>query len=602
MAGNDPAARQQLPDALPRRGWVLRAAIFLFAIAVMGNLDALVDVFEHRRQPYFDTDHLIVGGLAILATSLLLGGIWVYFDRLQRASADSRRARQASHENQEKYLQLFESSLDMVFICSPMEKFEDINPAGVRLLGYGSREEVMAIDVGRDLHASLADWAEYQRLMLQNGCVDNFEHELKRKDGKKIWVVESSTAIFDADDNLVGCRGIVRDVSEHRRLESELLTAQKMESIGRLAGAVAHDFTNHITSIQGNIDLVLMGAPNGPMRENLQAARLSAEQAAGLTRQLMLLSQRHPLEVHRIDVNELLARMKDMLRLLAGEHVSLSTGLSADPAVIEAEPNTVQQMVINLVAGAREAMPGGGAVSIRTANVSMDEESAQHHEDAYPGDFLTIAVRNAGDGFNEKTAAGSDGQDRYGDTCQSSRAGVRMPVVYAAALQHRGWVEFENLPVDGCSATIYLPLAPVAAGAAVEADRESMLFQGNRERLLLVEDDEPVRITAEKILRENGYKVYAAADAREAFNIFVNEKGDFDLLFSDVVLPGETGIDLAEQLASFKPQLPVLLASGYSDTALDWDMVKSRGYGFLQKPYALSNLLQAVRVLLVNLG
>lgn len=584
------------PDKGMHRVFLILSLVI--TVLVMSTLNAMIDLFLHPEIPFLDDGHLLTGGIATLITISLFGIVLVYIDRLQHAVRVHEEMRAAISASEAKYRDLFESSRDAIFVTDAEGKLLDLNQAGLKLLGYPALEELAATGHGENIFTGAAE-VDPWNVLRRDGVLKDSEFSLERRDGSRVTVLANASAVLDSEGKVTGYRGSMRDITGQKQLQEQLVQAQKMESVGRLAGGLAHDFTNYLTAIQGYIDLAVMDVPTGPVQDNLVEARRSTDGAANLTRQLLLFSRTHPMETRPLHLNRVISGMQEMLDHLIGERITVRTDLAPDLPMVSAEPRNLEQAVVNLVLNARAAMPDGGKITIRTGKRTVDAEYAASHAEAYPGDFAFFSVADDGVGMDSETMAHIFEPffttSRHGDS-----SGLGLAVVYGIVTQYGGWVDVSSAPRKGSTFSIYLPVTTPVGGEEAARPVSPAEIAGHNERLLLVEDDDAVREFAEKILAENGYVVFSAIDARQAFNVFVAERANIDLVFSDVVLPGDTGVELAEQLSSFKPGLPVLLASGYNDTVVDWQTVNERGYRFLQKPYSLPDLLSAVQELLVQ--
>jgi PAS domain S-box-containing protein len=385
-----------------------------------------------------------------------------------------------------------------------------------------------------------------------------------------------------------------RSIAKLEHTQDQLLQAQKMEAVGRLAGGVAHDFNNLLTAMKGYAELTL----NRPeldeqTRADIEQIRKAADQAAALTKQLLAFSRRQPLEPRVIDLNEVVVDMDAMLRRLIGEDIELCSNLGDKCVRVKGDAGQIEQVIINMVVNARDAMPDGGRLTIETKRVTLDEVACLDIHDARPGEFVCLAIQDSGTGIPREIV------DQIFEPFFSTKGpgkgtGLGLSVVYGVIRQHEGWISVYSEPGEGSVFKIYLPASVDDDGPeeAIETPRQRL--RGAGQRILLVEDEEAVRTFATRALRENGYVVCEAACADEALDIFDREAGRFDIVFSDVVLPGLSGIRLVDRLLALRPDLEVLLSSGYTDQKSQWPVIREKGFRFLQKPYSLPDLLGAI--------
>lgn len=583
-------APRQEPFPRGKHRLLFQVSLTLVAIVLMANLSAIVDFIFHPEIQYFDEEHLFVGAITGLMTGVILFGLMFYINRLDRLMRRQEQGQKALAISEEKYRAIFESSIDVIFLKTPGGKFIDINPAGVNLFGYDSREELLSLDISEDIYVSYNDWVVRQQIMERDGFLENYELEMKKKSGDHIHVLETATAVYDDENKITAYRGIMRDVTAQRQLEMDLSQAQKLESIGRMAGGIAHDFNNYLTTISGQTEMAARQVPvDSPVRESLNEIRGSIDKASKLTRQLLLFSRNQPLNMEPVDLKVRMGITQRQLSDALGEKINVQTQLGESPCIVEADMAALSQVLVNLALSSRRRMPQGGNINISTEHVALDEEYAMAHVEAYPGNFVCVSLRDDGEGLDEE-AVTHFFEPFFGSG--TDQDGMVLAVAYGIIMQHGGWIDIDSAPGMGTTYRIFLPASEqeVRRSACVSSGT-----CGRGERILLVEDEEAVRATVKRMLSDNGYEVLTAVDAETAFDLFVSEKGDIQLVFSDVMLPGESGVELVEHLRSHKADLAVVLSSGYADRESDLDIIREKEYRFLQKPFSLSDLLETVR-------
>ena len=375
----------------------------------------------------------------------------------------------------------------------------------------------------------------------------------------------------------------------------QLVKAQKMEAVGRLAGGIAHDFNNLLTVIQGDCELALKELRGDDhVRFSLGQIRKASVRASELTRKLMLFSRQKPMAPVRLDLNAVVNEMLQMLGRVIGEDITAVTQPAQDLMPVYADRAGVEQVVMNLVLNARDAMPEGGTLTIRTENAEDPQR---------PGSFVRLSVTDTGHGIAPEVMPYLFDPFYTGKEIGKG-TGLGLSTAYGIVEQHGGWITVDSEPGKGSTFSVYLEAGAPARTRAADDGKEFVgrVGQGVARppapsvgRILLVEDEEIVSSFVARTLRMNGYDVMNAPGAEEALKIFEREKGEFNLVFTDVVLPDMSGIQLVERLHEIKPGLPVLVTSGYTNKKSQWPVIQERGYRFLEKPYDLPDMLNAVR-------
>ena len=427
----------------------------------------------------------------------------------------------------------------------------------------------------------------FQRVQA-SGRFGPMQHRIIQAQGKVRWVNSSGLAIQDHDGQIVGS---TQDVTERRLLEERLLEAQKLESIGRLAGGVAHDFNNMLTAIFGNLQFAEEAASIEEARPLLEAIRLTAERSAALTAQLLAFARRQVIEPKVIDPNELVSRLHTFFQRAIGEHVKVVLSLAARGR-IRADESQVEQVVMNLVTNARDAMPSGGVLTLETLDVTLDEHYASSHADVEPGPYVLLCVSDTGPGIPPH-AIPHVFEPFF--TTRAGGTGLGLATCYGIVKQSGGHLSVSSESGQGTTFKVYLPR--VTADVIQEPTQETTAAPGGGERVLLVEDEAPVRSVIQRTLEKHGYKVTSASTAEEALRL-ANREPPFALLVSDVVLPGMGGRALSEQLLQRIPGLRVLFISGYTENAIVHRGILEAGIHFLQKPFLPAELLSAIQLAL----
>ncbi|MGQ9552557.1 MAG: PAS domain S-box protein [Anaerolineae bacterium] len=417
------------------------------------------------------------------------------------------------------------------------------------------------------------------------------------KDGRQRLVEWHNATLKGADGKVTGVLATGHDITESHLLEQQLQHAQRMESIGRLAGGVAHDFNNLLTAIIGHANFALEELPSThPVREDIAQVLAVAERASNLTRQLLAFSRRQIISPKVISLNDLILDMDKMLRRLIGEDIELVTIPAPDLLPTRVDPGQMEQVLVNLVVNSRDAMPHGGKLTMETGNVFLDEEYTRTHAGVTPGQYVMMAISDTGAGMTEEVKQHLF--EPFFTTKEVGKGtGLGLATVYGIVRQHQGHIWIYSEPGEGTTFKIYLPAAEEPAQKLPRRDEVGYLPLGN-ETVLVVEDEPTVRRVAARILREQGYTVLEAANAHEALRLSQEHAGPIHLLLTDVVMPQMGGRELAARLKAVRPETLVLYVSGYTNNAIVHHGVLDEGTAFLQKPFTATALVRRVRDLL----
>jgi nitrogen-specific signal transduction histidine kinase len=384
-------------------------------------------------------------------------------------------------------------------------------------------------------------------------------------------------------------------VTDRRALEDQFRQAQKMEAVGRLAGGVAHDFNNLLMVISGYAEVILAQVdPASPLHEKGRAIQLAADRATTLTRQLLAFSRKQLLELKVVDVNAIVQDMERLLRPLIGENIDLVTILSPQAAHTRADAGQLEQVIMNLVVNAKDAMPTGGKLTLRTENVVLDENHRGGQQFIRPGNYVTLLVSDTGMGMDRETQ--SRIFEPFFTTKEKGKGtGLGLSTVYGIVKQSGGYVVVQSELGRGTTFHIYLPHVEGAAEKHSVAVPEAV---GGTETILLVEDEESVRHLVRDTLSAKGYQVVEAENGETGMAAAARHQGNIDLVITDVVMPGMGGREMVKQLIETRPETKVLYLSGYTEDAIVSDGSIEKGTAFLQKPFTLQSLSRKVREVL----
>ncbi len=498
---------------------------------------------------------------------------------------------------EENLRRLFEDSLDAICIGTLDGRLLDINPAGVKLFGYDSKEQMLELDIARDLYLNADDRQRSQETLLAQGYLEGLELELKTRAGKRVRVQETATAIRDEDGAVIGFRGILRDVTQQRQLEEQLRQSQKMEAVGRLAGGVAHDFNNLLTAINGYSELALarMGPDDEVQRNAVEEIRKAGKRAADLTRRLLTLSRHQIVSPRILSLNRVVADMEKLLRRVISEDIELLTILDPELRPIYADLGQIEQLVLNLAVNARDAMPENGRLQIETTNVHVPEK---HPAGPAPGDYVTLIVGDTGSGMQEDVLEHVF-EPFFTTKEKGHNTGLGLAIVYGIVQQNGGHIEVESVAGSGSTFRLYFPQAQAAAAATVgRGAREPAPLPLGHEIILLVEDEGSVRTLVRQILELQGYRVLAARNAAAAIALCDEIMDRPNLLLTDVVMPERSGLALAEDLQRHYSDLKILFMSGYTDSHTGVRLLTQQRAAFLPKPFSPEVLAFKVREVL----
>jgi two-component system cell cycle sensor histidine kinase/response regulator CckA len=451
--------------------------------------------------------------------------------------------------------------------------------------------------------------AIFSEIAARKGPIEDLENWNLRKDGERLCLLTNGVPILDEAGNLKGYRGVDRDITDRKRAEREreqlqeqLRMSQRIEAVGKLAGGIAHDFNNLLSVILSYTGFALEVVKQGdPLREDLLEVKKSGERAAALTRQLLAFSRKQVLQPEPLSLNQIAAGVEKMLRRILGEDIDVVQVLAPDLGLTLADPGQMEQVLMNLVVNARDAMPEGGRLTIETANAELDVDYAARHVAVKPGSYVQLSVTDTGCGMDSQTQARIF--EPFFTTKEKGKGtGLGLSMVYGIVKQSGGNVWVYSEPGRGTTFKVYLPRDLSGSVAAASRPVTVPLRATGTETILVVEDEESLRKVAKRALAAGGYTVLTASEGREALRIAAQHPGEIQLLLTDVVMPGMDGRTLAQELSKRRSAIKVLYMSGYTDDAVVHHGVLEAGTHFLSKPFTAVDLARKVREVLDGAG
>ena len=497
---------------------------------------------------------------------------------------------------EEDYRSIVDSAVEGIYQCAASGAVFSANPALARILGYDGPRSLAADPAfnGMTLHGGVGRWEEFLKAIEPGDAVHGFEFESSRVDGHAVWLSENARILRDADGRGARIIGMVEDITQRRDLEHRLRHAQKMEAVGRLAGGIAHDFNNLLTAITGYSALLLDELDReSPLRVKVDEILSAGRRAAALTGQLLVFSRRQVLQPTLLDLNVVVSSMDGLLRRLLGEEVRLRKTLLPGLGAIRADEGQLEQVIMNLVVNARDAMPGGGDIALSTSQVEVPVAGENGHGALPPGRWVLLAVTDSGTGMDAETCSHVF-EPFFTTKGPGKGTGLGLAVVYGIVQQSGGRVFVDSEPGRGSTFRVYLP--QVDGKAMLRTTRQlPKVAAGGGETVLVAEDEDAVRGFTVAVLTDRGYRVLEARDGFEALEVASRYGNAIDLLLTDVVMPGMNGRDLARRLLQIRPSIRVVYTSGYTDGDAAFLGLAETGSSFLPKPFLPEALAGVVR-------
>ncbi len=553
-------------------------------ILVTGSLDEETAVAYLKKGA---ADYILKDRLGRLGPAVL--------EALERA-----RQRRALRRHEGLLRQIIDANPNLIFVKDWDGRFILVNQASASI--YGTTADGLVGKTDADFNPNADEVAHFlhdDREVITSGRPKFIAEEPVTNPLTKEtrWFQTIKLPLQLPDQERLSLLGVATEITERKRLEEQLMQSQKMEAVGQLAGGVAHDFNNILTAIVGYTDLLAAESSGNPRQlEDLEEIRKAARRAAALTRQLLAFSRKQVLEPRIIDVNDVILNLDKMLRSLISENIELKASLAPDLRAARADPNQLEQVIMNLAINARDAMPEGGTLTIETANATLDQAYAAQHVSVIPGDYVMVAVTDTGCGMDEQTQARIF--EPFFTTKPPGRGtGLGLSTVYGIVKQSGGNIWLYSEPDKGTTFKIYLPAIhalPEDIGKAAPAE----VGRPGGGIVLVVEDDEQLRRLTHRALAAQGYTVLEADRGSTALDLARRHKGAIDLLLTDVIMPDTNGRKLADTLRAARPGLRVLYMSGYPDGAIVNHGLLEPGVAYLAKPFTTEAVVRKVREVL----
>jgi two-component system, cell cycle sensor histidine kinase and response regulator CckA len=535
-------------------------------------------------------------GKANISTETLERGIR-HALALHMGERQRRQAEDALRASEERFRALVENSSDALLLIDREARITYVAASFSRHLGW-KPEDMLGKSIFGFLHPGDRDHASARMAEALQHPGSNVTAEVRFKHADGSWRIMEGVAVNRLNDPSVGAIIVnARDITERRKLEDQLRQAQKMEAVGELAGGVAHDFNNLLTAILGYCNLMLDEVPRGdPLRADIEEIKSAGERAAVLTRQLLAFSRRQMLQPQIVDINLQVVQLQKLLQRVIGDSVELVTALSPVPPLAKVDPASIEQVLVNLAANARDAMPAGGRLTIETACVELDAAYTLNHTAAVPGRYVMLSMTDTGAGMDGGT------RDRifepfFTTKQQGKGSGLGLATVYGIVKQSGGYIWVYSEPGQGTVFKVYLPSDQAAASRDTGPHDAREATQRGSETVLLVEDEDAVRTLAREVLLRHGYEVLEARHGLDALRIAEAHPEVIHLLIADVFMPHMTGSDLAQRLLVVRPAMKTLFISGYTDHTIMHQHL-TPGAPFVQKPFSPDVFARRVRGIL----
>lgn len=494
-------------------------------------------------------------------------------------------------DRETKLRKIFDSSADCIALVTKEGDILDINEEGIKMFGYSDKSEILKIKTSQ-FYVDISDWEKYLKKLEKNGYVKNFEVTLKKKNGEIFFSLISSSVVKDENGNILFIVTTIKDITETKKLQEQLFQAQKMESIGRLAGSIAHDFNNILSIIYGSNQLLQIYAKDNPQIEKYTSnIAKGVEKAKDFIKKLLYFSKKQPSVFKTYDLNEIIKEEIKILKPIIREDITLELKTLDYPLYVNLDRGQFTQIFLNLIVNAMDAMPEGGKIRIELEEKYFEYEHIKNYPFVKVGSFACITFSDTGIGIPKEI------MDKIFEpffTTKPDGTGLGLSTVYGIVQQHNGFINVYSEEGKGTTFRIYLPLLK-ASDHIIESKEKEIDIDINIRKILLVEDNDDVRAVIEEILQTNGFEVYSFANGLEALNRFNEIKDSVELCLFDIVMPSIGGFELYKKIREIKPDIKVLFMTGYADNLTQIHTILKEGQQIINKPFSIDELKNKIK-------
>ncbi len=554
---------------------------------------AAISVGDARRKLYiFPLKTAVPVKRQITDLGLLLAGL-LFSAVIAGLTRQALSAHERLRSSEERYRDIFETSMDAIYISTPEGRFVDFNEATVRLFKAKDRSELFQVDIPTDLYQNPGQRSTLLEALERDGAIREYPLHFDALDGSSLFVRVSATAARDSQGRITAIRGILHDETDKLKLQDELVRAQRLESMSDLAGGIAHDFNNILAAIMANASLLELKVNAPELEPYIEGIQTSVESAARLTSQLLQFARGSLQKTELVDLNALIDGTLLMLERTIDPNITVGRRLAEDLPPVEGDPGRLQQILLNLLINARDALPEGGSIIVETARSTRPEDLLDPAAGAESREWARITVSDTGHGMDEATRKRIF-EPFFTTKGRTKGTGLGLAVAYGVIRDHGGAIRVDSAPGRGTTFQVFLP---AASGTVAAGSKEpSGAIQECAATILVVDDDEAVRHGLTAMLDSAGYRWVEAADGLEAVEIFQGEHRSIDAVILDMTMPGPNGIETMKRLRDIAPEIPIILSTGYSEGG--WDRETRPPDAFLHKPYGRKLLLTTLQKLL----